>query len=160
LLLLVVGCKEESNTSIYTIEGRLIDGTNPSNKFANLHLEFLNEYDQKNIKTLGETTTDANGYFKLTYEFSNNYQLNFMRINIDTNIITSNKLRSIQIGANWNSNFYLGDSAAFNLYIDQALTKNDTLFFNTWDSTYSVIGPYSSGLIRNFKCFNYNPRTD
>lgn len=148
-------CIKNDNFEVYTIQGQLIDGTNPTNKFSYRKLKFLNEIDHQNIQILGETTTDENGNFKLSYEFSKNYVIKFMRILIDTNIIAANKLRSLEIGSNWNKNFYLGDSAIFNINIDTQLGVNDTLYFGTLDSIYKIIGPKSIGYVKTFKCLNY-----
>lgn len=151
-----VGCIKNDNNEVYTIQGQLIDGTNPTNKFSYRKLKFLNEIDHQNVKILGETTTDENGNFKLSYEFSKNYVIKFMRIIIDTNLIAANKLKGIEIGLNWNKNFYLGDSAIFNVNIDTPLGINDTLYFSNRDSTYKIIGPKNVGYVKTFKCTNYN----
>ncbi len=150
------GCLEDNNKALYTIEGTLIDGTNPSNKFSFRHLKFKNTINHKDIVLLGEATTDANGYFKMSYEFDKNYHINFMRIEVDSNFIAANKLNSIEIGSNWNIMFYLGDSANIDLYINAPLGQNDTLFFNNWDSLFTVVGPFPTGYVKRLKCLNYN----
>jgi hypothetical protein len=119
-------------------------------------LKFQNEYNSNDIKVLGETMTDSNGNFKLSYEFSRDYHLNHMRIIVDSNFITSNKLKSLEIGANWNKVFYLGDSAIIDLYINNPISLNDTLIFSNWDSTFKIIGPYPAGFVKKVKCLNYN----
>ncbi len=149
-------CIESEKDEVYTIQGQLIDGTNKNNKFSLRKLKFLNELDHQNIVTLGETTTDKNGNFSLSYEFSKNYKINFMRILIDTNIIAAKNLHSLEIGSNWTEKFYLSDSAIFKLHIDKSLGNNDTLYFRNWDSTYIVIGPKNEGYINTFKCLNFN----
>lgn len=157
LVFALSSCVTDDHMETYTIQGRLIDGTNPTNKFSYRKLKFMNELDHRNVETLGETTTDENGNFSISYEFSENYVIKFMRILIDTNIIAAKKLVGLEIGTNWNKNLYLGDSAIFNLYLDKDLGINDTLYFSNWDSLYSVIGPTSKGFIKTFKCLNYSP---
>lgn len=156
LVFALSSCVNEDHMETYTIQGRLIDGTNPTNKFSHRKLKFLNELNHQNVETIGETTTDENGNFSLSYEFSKNYVIKFMRILIDTNIIAANNLHSLELGASWNKKFYLGDSAIFKLYIDKSIGDKDTLYFRNWDSTYSVIGPKNAGYINTFECLNFN----
>lgn len=155
-LLGLSSCLKDNNKATYTIEGRLIDGTNPSNKFANRKLKFQNTIDYRDIDLLGEATTDTNGYFKMSYEFSKDYRLNHMQILVDSSFIAAKKLVSLEIASNWNKMFYLGDSASFNLYINMPLGINDTLFLSDWDSLFSVLGPCSTGFVKKIKCLNYN----
>lgn len=150
-----VSCVENKKES-YTISGKFVDGTNPSNKFANLKLTFEDYHNHKKLVTLGETITDANGNFNFTYEYSSTLTSNSLRILVDSSFIASKKLSALELGSNWSKIFNLGDSAIFDLYINSSLEKNDTLYFNTWDSLYILIGPCSSGFAKRFKAFNYN----
>lgn len=148
-------CNKNDNKETFTIQGQLIDGTNPSNKFANRKLTFIDYFDHRNEKTLGETITDSNGNFILSYESSPYHQHNVSLMLIDTNILAKNKLNSFEVGVNWNKKFHIGDSAIFDLYINKPLDLNDTLFISNWDSIYTIYGPTNSGLIGRFKCINY-----
>jgi hypothetical protein len=146
----------ENNKVTYTVTGKFVDGTNPSNKFANLKLTFEDCHNHKKLVTLGETVTDDNGNFKFSYDYSSSLTSNSLRILVDSSFFTAKKLSSLELGSNWSKIFNLGDSAIFDLHINSSLEKNDTLYFNTWDSLYILIGPCSSGFAKRFKAFNYN----
>jgi len=150
----ISACKND-NKSVYTIEGRLIDGTNPKNLFANRILKFQNEINHKDIKLLGETITDEYGKFSFSYEFEDDYKVNLLRIVIDSTFIGSRKLAFLELGSNWNKTFYLGDSALLDININVELKSTDTLYISNSDSIYKIIGPCFIGKNQRIKCINY-----
>lgn len=149
-VLLLSSCVTDDGRTTYTIEGRLIDGTNPANKFAHRKLKFQNERYRKDIIILGQTVTDTNGYFKISYEFTKDYQINFMRIVVDSNFIGARKLVYLPIGSNWYRDFYVGERAIADLYINEPIAENDTLFISIWGSLVTVIGPHPAGYVNRF----------
>lgn len=155
-ILFLISCVTDDGKATYTIEGRLIDGTNPENKFANRKLKFQDEQYHKDIRILGEATTNSNGYFKLSYEFDKNYQINFMRIVIDSNFLGAHKLSYLPIGSNWYKDFYVGERALIDLYINAPLGETDTLFFNAPGSIFTIVGPLPAGYVNRFNCINSN----
>lgn len=151
--MLLVSCVENKKET-YTISGKFVDGTNPSNKFANLKVTFEDYHNHKKLITIGETLSDDNGNFKFTYEYSKTYSSNYLRIYLDSSFLASKKLYSLELGSSWNKIFYLGDSALLNLQIDTMLGSNDTLFFTNGDSIYTFLGPKPKGFEFNIKLIN------
>lgn len=155
LLFLFAGCTTNDHKSTFTIEGQLVDGTNPTNKFSFHKLKIQNELNHKEIKVLGETTTDKEGNFKFSYEFDDNYKINYMRIVLDSTFIGKSKLSFLELGSSWNKKFYLGDSAKMDIYVNTELKTTDTLYVSNSDSIYRIIGPYYAGKTQSIKCINF-----
>ncbi len=153
LFFILTSCRKNDKET-YTVSGRFVDGTHPTNKFANLKLTFEDYHNHRELVTLGETYTDSNGFFKFSYEYESTFLVNYMRIFVDSNIIAAKKLYSFELGSNWNRTFYLGDSALLNLKIDTSINANDTLYFTNGDSLYTIPGPILFGSKYRLKLLN------
>ncbi len=153
LIVSIYACSKNDKET-YTVSGRFVDGTHPTNKFANLKLTFEDYHNHKKLVELGETLIDTNGNFKFTYEYSSTYTSNYLRIYVDSSFIASKKLYSLELGSNWNKIFYMSDSALLNLQIDTVLGNKDTLYFTNGDSVYAFLGPKPKGYQLNIKLIN------
>ncbi len=137
---LLCACKVENKTFTYSIRGQLIDNVSQSS-FNNKTIEAYNTYTARGNEYLGKCIINNNGEFELRYELSNALSGNYLKLYFaDSNFTAESKFESMPIGESWTKIFYVGDSASVDVWLNENLNANDTLYLNT-SNTSQFIGP-------------------